>query len=156
VRFLLEMPRKDSVRSAAFNGGGTRVAVVASDGLVRLLPVPPLTAAGVGYPPAGLELEGHRGIVTSVAFAAASDRLLTGSYDGTVRVWQYDPGASAWTARSLPAGWPPGADTTTGHPKRVLTALWSCDDRYILVSLLGGELQARHTAWRRRDGHRAD
>ena len=169
VAFVLDMAKKDSVRSASFDSAGTRLAVVASDGLVRLFAVPPLTNAAVGYPAGGLELAGHRGIITSVAFSKCSDRLATGSYDGTVRIWRYDDLQQAWTARTLSAGFerpraadqpqlvqpddvpgvpasgPPVPDGAPrpddAKPIRVLLAMWTCDDARIVVSVLGGNLQ---------------
>ena len=150
VSFVLDMAKKDNVRSASFDNAGTRFAVVASDGVVRLFVVPPLTNAAVGYPASGLELIGHRGVVTSVAFSSSSERLVTGSYDGTVRLWRYDGVQGAWASQALQAGFPQPAAEDAGaapaapaKPLRVLVTVWTCDDAKVVVSVLGGALQVR-------------
>jgi WD40 repeat protein len=45
-------------------------------------------------------LEGHSGMVVNVSFSADAHQLASGSYDGTVRVWDVTRGTCLHTLRS--------------------------------------------------------
>ncbi|KAH7922058.1 WD40 repeat-like protein [Leucogyrophana mollusca] len=45
-----------------------------------------------GWPSLQLTIEGHRGVVASVAFSPGGERVASGSWDGTIRVWNAETG----------------------------------------------------------------
>jgi WD40 repeat protein len=84
---------------------GHRVILVI-DSLIEVWPVRP---DGTGSPQL---LRGHRSPIVSSALAAAGPHLVTGSYDGVVRVWDLDAGSShtVWTS-ARNAIWRVGLDS---------------------------------------------
>lgn len=66
------------VHGLAFSPDGTRLAI-AGDGT--------LTVWDLGLPTSGLELLGHDGAVTAVAYARDTGPIVSGGADGTVRFW---------------------------------------------------------------------
>ncbi|OIP77881.1 MAG: hypothetical protein AUK48_02975 [Oscillatoriales cyanobacterium CG2_30_44_21] len=63
-------------------------------------------------------LSGHTNLITSLAIAPASDRLVSGSYDNEVRLWQVSTGKLLQTLK--------------GHEDRVLGVAISADGKYIV------------------------
>ncbi|KAF9977388.1 Bromodomain and WD repeat-containing protein 3 [Actinomortierella ambigua] len=47
------------------------------------------------------QLEGHVGVVTSLCYSHSGDRILSGSVDGFVRIWQYDRQSKTWTSTAI-------------------------------------------------------
>ncbi|KAF9393168.1 Bromodomain and WD repeat-containing protein 3 [Podila verticillata] len=54
-----------------------------------------------GEPVLIAQLEGHRGVVTSLSYSRSGSRLLSGSVDGFVRIWKYDQQSKMWTSTAI-------------------------------------------------------
>ncbi|KAG0348099.1 Bromodomain and WD repeat-containing protein 3 [Podila humilis] len=54
-----------------------------------------------GEPVLIAQLEGHRGVVTSLSYSRSGSRLLSGSVDGFVRIWEYDQLSKMWTSTAI-------------------------------------------------------
>lgn len=87
---LADRPWK--TRALAFCGP-RRLAVGGTDNLIHILDLE--TSAEL------LVLRGHEGSVTSLAYDAARDSLISGSYDTTVRVWRLDGADDGMARRPL-------------------------------------------------------
>jgi WD40 repeat protein len=81
---ILNVPHDYSVRWAAFDQDGTNFATAAADGLVRVWSMDVLGKPFILKPT--LVLSGHEDEVTSVVYMG-DKRLVTGSLDHTVRLW---------------------------------------------------------------------
>lgn len=156
-----EGSKKARIRCVNISPGGARFAVGYEDGNVRLFLAPrrpgtddALPDVELMYPTTGLVLSGHRGYVTTVLWSEQGDRILSGSYDGTLRVWYFDMQMRAWNAVVLR----PGAETSTAAtatttaastattataaaaaaaapPSKVTTAQWASSDRLVIAAL---------------------
>lgn len=81
--------QKDEVRCYSFNFSGTRFCVGGTDGLVRLFAIDPDSGEVRGPVVLGQDGTGHTGHVTSVSHSNDGEMILSGSMDGTVRIWRY-------------------------------------------------------------------
>jgi Tol biopolymer transport system component/formylglycine-generating enzyme required for sulfatase activity len=79
----LEGPGGDAVRTVDISPNGATIATGWREGSVRLWSIDGSLL---------LELDGHRGDITSVAFSPDGRMVASGSEDGTVRVWNSDDG----------------------------------------------------------------
>ncbi|KAH8807357.1 WD40-repeat-containing domain protein [Xylogone sp. PMI_703] len=79
-------------------------------------------------------LYGHRGAVTSVAFSSDDTKIISGSWDGTVRIWDIKSGACV--------------KILDGGGSSVESVAVSADDRHIVSGLRNGGIQA----WDAKDG----
>ena len=66
-----------------------------------------------------LTLKGHAGFVTSAAFSPDGRRIVSGSFDNTIKVWDAEHGGSALL-------------TLKGHENYVTSAAFSPDGRSIV------------------------
>ncbi len=85
------------IQSLVWTHGGKRLATGHADNIIR-----PFTLAEAALTP-GPEMKGHTGPVTSLDAIAPGNQLLSGSTDGTVRIWNLDSGQST---KQLPHGSP--------------------------------------------------
>jgi WD40 repeat protein/serine/threonine protein kinase len=101
---LAVLPHGSVVYGIAFNPGGTRLAAGCADNTIRLWDVGvAVRAEGKEAPDAEVaELRGHDAYVHAVAWNPDGTRLLSGSGDGTVRVW--DSLSPQERARRTPEG----------------------------------------------------
>lgn len=78
------------VFEGAWSPGGTRFAVGTTDEVVHVYRVPPpsTTPCASGVPQLVATLRGHRHDVTSISWSNKGDALLSGSKDGTARLWR--------------------------------------------------------------------
>jgi hypothetical protein len=93
------------VLSTSWSPDGTFIATASADKLVRIFRADSaelmhevrlaarLLAVVHGYRPLGLQLHGHTSLVNSVAFSPDGLRLVSGSFDGTARIWFVANGA---------------------------------------------------------------
>jgi WD40 repeat protein len=79
-----------------FSPDGGTIAIASLDQRIELADAADLASRS--------ELLGHRGPVTSLAFAGAGHTLITGSTDGSVRVWDTVPPEPPKTRQELPPG----------------------------------------------------
>lgn len=82
--------QRDEVRCYSFTDSGTRFCVGSTDGYVRAFAVDPDSGQIRGPVLLG-DAEGpaHKGHVTSVSHSNDGERILSGSMDGTARIWRY-------------------------------------------------------------------
>ncbi|KAI8809768.1 hypothetical protein BJ742DRAFT_803620 [Cladochytrium replicatum] len=113
---------RDRVWCAGFNPTGTRFATGGDDGYVYLYCYLPSSFGGlrqselastdlhlveqedgVSHPVPKLlaTLEGHKDRIKDVSFSHRGDRILTGSKDGTARIWSFDGTLKKWTSICL-------------------------------------------------------
>lgn len=137
-------PVPPALLCASLSASAALLAAGASDGRVRLWPVRDSLAATAT--PAPTELAGHTGAVTCVAFARLSDALLSGSADGTSRLWLPDA-AHPRGRRELvlhARATPPDAARPSSARKTRLTVTfvcWTAEDRHALTALSDGAIQ---------------
>ena len=86
----IELAAPAEIRSIAWTRAGKQLAAGYADNLIRLYTIsdsaPPLLTAGA-------EIKGHTGPVTALdAIVTPANQLLSGSVDGTLRVWNLDNG----------------------------------------------------------------
>src|SRR5205807_97475 len=80
-------------------------------------PVPSTTPAALPIGTTLYTYRGHSGVVWSVAWSLDSKRIASGSFDGTVQVWDAADGSNVYTYR--------------GHSSLVDTIAWSPDGKRI-------------------------
>lgn len=90
---------------ASFSPSGTRIVTGSTDGILRLLKTPSKEEVARGSPLATLQpyiyyLEDHEGYVNCLHYASDGKSLLTGSWDGTVRLWTFNANVNSWTSES--------------------------------------------------------
>ncbi|KAI9320746.1 hypothetical protein BX666DRAFT_2017807 [Dichotomocladium elegans] len=71
-------------------------------------------------------LEGHNGSVTDLAYSHMGDRILSGSQDGTARVWAYKEDTERWESFD---------------PPRVTMITWTADDTLCIVATSHGDIK---------------
>uniref|UniRef100_A0A7S4BJ08 BRWD/PHIP N-terminal domain-containing protein n=1 Tax=Chrysotila carterae TaxID=13221 RepID=A0A7S4BJ08_CHRCT len=161
LRGVTAMPIKESANFEAFCGawspGGTRFAVGTTDCVVYLFrgarPAQhtPTPRAGDTSPVLVCTLRGHKHDVTSVAWSHAGDALVSGSKDGSARLWRFKnavPRAGRtlaaeatfpterWSSQLL------GSLPVDGAAVPVIGAVaWSCDDTLVLTSTSDAAIQ---------------
>ncbi|QDU73824.1 Serine/threonine-protein kinase PknD [Bremerella volcania] len=124
-------------RSLAASKSGARFAATSSDTGVRLWADIPLAELATTEP---RRLEGHSTEVTSAAFSANGERLVTGSFDGSLTVWFVDrPAASADMAgEEAPKGELHVQQFVPlkGHRKEISSIVFSPNSELLLTSSL--------------------
>ncbi|CAG8460827.1 9422_t:CDS:2 [Funneliformis caledonium] len=74
------------------------------------------------------DLDGHFRTVNSLEFAHGDNRLLSGSDDGTARIWRYNYLKQQWTSITLVV-----SDKTPESDCRVTAMRWSADDALVVL-----------------------
>lgn len=104
MKYYCKTLTRDSIRMAAFSPSGARIITGATDGVVRLLRTPSFDEVkrGSAFPtlqPYVYHLEEHEGSINCMAYSADATSFLTGSWDGTVRLWSFDGNVNNWVSR---------------------------------------------------------
>jgi WD40 repeat protein len=127
-----------SLLGGELSGAMTLLTVAASAAEARPVPPPP--------PEPGRELRrltGHGRTVTGVAFLPDGRRALSGSYDGTLRLWDVDAGTTLACLQSPNAGWVYAVAVSADGRFALscgddhLVRLWDLDSRTELRQLRG-------------------
>ena len=123
-----------------WSAGGVRFAIGTSDCNVHVF----RPRADGGAAPAWVAtLRGHRHDVTSLSWAAAGDRILSGSVDGTARLWSLKGEMVGRALASSSDGPPPErwSSTQLGRPPEEGVAVpivgqvaWTCDDKMVVAA----------------------
>jgi WD40 repeat protein len=148
--------RPTEVRALAVVGSGDQVASGEADAVIRIWPVAALAdpAAQEMLPAPQLELKGHAQAVTSLAAVPAlKDRLLSGSEDGRLRLWDTTTGMAIRdmgqeTPVTAVALRPDGRRAASIGPKSA--RLWNVEDGGLIAEIKGDYRRARDVA--RADG----
>lgn len=82
------------------------------------------------------DLDGHIRTVNSLEFAHGDSRLLSGSDDGTARIWRYDYFKQQWTSITLSV-----TDDAPDSDHRVTAMRWSVDDSLVILGDNKGKIR---------------
>jgi dipeptidyl aminopeptidase/acylaminoacyl peptidase len=116
----LEHPPQVRLNWAEFSRDGEWIVTASDDQLARLWKL------GAGSEPTPRLLSGHQGIVKSAVFDSTGGRVLTASFDTTVRIWD-----SVTGQRLLTLG---------PHPDAVQAAAFSPDGKRVAAACLDGSI----------------
>jgi WD40 repeat protein len=119
---------------------GTQVAVATDDNLIRTWPLPTPQAADAAAPQPIKQFAGHAARITSlVPIDAKATRLLSGSHDGTARIWD---AAGGNQVGSYDDGGPITAVAVRPDGKRIATAsefgrvkLWTAENNQLITEI---------------------
>jgi WD40 repeat protein len=140
VKFMCKITAKQEIRCCTFSQGGNRIIVGSTDGLIRMFLSEEKTSLLSNKevsisPPSLLILDAHEGHVTSVHCSYRGSRFVTGSWDGTARIWSFDQETAEWCSLCLPIYQDgPKFQANPEKRNRVLLVLWSFDDSKIITS----------------------
>ncbi|XP_051909419.1 PH-interacting protein [Hippocampus zosterae] len=117
---------------SSFSAGGMFLATGSTDHIIRVY------YFGSGQPEKISELESHTDKVDSIQFSHCSDRFVSGSRDGTARIWQLQP--QGWRSilldmqTKLPGKYnpPPLEDKVT--KLKVTMVAWDCHDSTVITA----------------------
>ncbi|KAK9727984.1 hypothetical protein K7432_001390, partial [Basidiobolus ranarum] len=141
---------RDEARCCSFNKTGTQFAVAGTDGFVRVIStihpcenelsdVSPEERKNLissiqsrfpifAEPRLTAQLDGHQGCVTTLIYSHSGKQLLSGSIDGTARIWTFDSIQNTWSSIILDVrddlkdeGQPDAPPTQAGDPIVVST-----------------------------------
>ncbi len=122
------------VESAAISADGTRAALGLSGGALRIFDT------RSGSPTAiGLSEHAHDNVIQSVAFSPDGRHIVTGSYDGTIKLWGASDGSLVWSAApQLGDVWcvrwnPDGSRLAAGGRDRSVRILDAANGRELLA-----------------------
>jgi WD40 repeat protein len=129
------------VNGIAMVNGGKEIASADADNTVRIWPLPAGLAPAEAQKPVK-ELKGHGGPVTAIDSQLPDGKvILSGSQDGSVRVWNYD---NAQETRKMDHGGPVTAVAIRPDGKRLASAgannaakLWNAENGQVIVELKG-------------------
>ncbi|XP_076307639.1 PH-interacting protein-like [Tachypleus tridentatus] len=118
---------------SSFSSGGVFLATGSTDHHVRVYNI-----LGNGDPEKIMELEGHSDRVDSLQFSNKSSRFISGSKDGTARIWWYE--RQKWNTICLKMTTKlPGFPTDEGEDiklkLRVTMVGWSLDDSLVITAV---------------------
>uniref|UniRef100_UPI00358F1ABD PH-interacting protein-like n=1 Tax=Myxine glutinosa TaxID=7769 RepID=UPI00358F1ABD len=128
-----ERPRPGvQILCSSFSSGGMFLATGSTDHVIRVYYL------GCDQPAKVAELEDHVDKVDSIQFSWAGDRFVSGSRDGTARVWQYR--RQAWRNVLLDMSTKlPGSATPMAEDKvlklRVTMVSWDQQDRTVITAV---------------------
>lgn len=102
MKYYCKTLSRDTIRLASFSPSGKRIVTGATDGIIRLLATPSKEDVdrGLSFPslqPYVYYLEDHQGYVNCLHFSAKGIEFITGSWDGTVRLWSFEE--ERWAAK---------------------------------------------------------
>ncbi|XP_043557145.1 bromodomain and WD repeat-containing protein 1 isoform X2 [Chiloscyllium plagiosum] len=117
---------------SSFSVGGMFLAAGSSDHMIRIYYI------GSGTPEKISELESHLDKVDSIQFSNNGDRLVSGSRDGTARIWQYQ--YQEWKSILLDMGAQlPGISSCPGDDKvtklKVTMVAWDRHDDNVITAV---------------------
>lgn len=128
---------------SSFSPGGVFLATGNTDHVVRMYSLHGPAPSKIG------ELEAHTDIVDSIQYSNYGTRFVSGSKDGTARIWRHSSG-SHWVHIVLPVGTklPEPASSSVLAPSascrdnkaslnklKVTMVCWSLDDRYVMTAV---------------------
>ncbi|XP_038078010.1 bromodomain and WD repeat-containing protein 3-like isoform X2 [Patiria miniata] len=118
----------------SFSPGGAFLAAGSSDATIRMY------MFGSNGPEKQCELEAHTDRVDSIDFCHSSERFVSGSKDGTARIWRYE--RQEWRSILLnmdvriPGAKTPGIDDSNKIMKHRVTMVgWDLDDRRVVTAV---------------------
>ncbi|XP_065837497.1 bromodomain and WD repeat-containing protein 3-like isoform X2 [Oscarella lobularis] len=130
-KFVEKRKPSDQLLCSAFSPGGSFLVTGGTDHVVRIYRVNPPPSQQIA------ELEGHTENVLSAVFSHHGDRFLTGSHDGTARVWQFRAGRWESDVLSLYQR-KDKDDDDLGNIKavklKVTVISWTVNDRFVVTA----------------------
>ncbi|KAL5266105.1 hypothetical protein ACHWQZ_G006681 [Mnemiopsis leidyi] len=128
ITFYERVRSADKLLSSSFSTGGTVLAVGSSDGDIFTYSV----RGELGLPVKDQTLEGHSAMVITLTFAKRSLRFVSGSKDGTVRIWTRNSGV--WDQVVCSARTRVVTDRDPKEQIDVLFSQWSNNENRVLAS----------------------
>lgn len=128
VKFIEKSRAGAQMLCSSFSPGGVFLAAGSSDHVVRVYFVH-------GRSPEKIcELEAHTERVDSICYSNTGERFVTGSCDGTARIWRYD--RQEW--KSIVLNMATTLQPTTEEDKHkygVTMVAWNANDRYVITAV---------------------
>lgn len=109
------------IKCASMSPGGTRVVTGHMDGRALVWSMNPLKIIQI--------IEGHNSEISCIAWSHSGGKFFTGSYDGSLRVYEMEKNSGWKCTQSI------NVSEGTRGSHRVLTAIWSLDDEYIIATI---------------------
>ena len=141
-KFLCRTAIRHGIQCCTFTQGGFRIIVGSTDGFIRMIRtdceqnVTTNKNLPIGPPDFNL-FEQHEGNVSSVHCSYRDGRFVTGSWDGTARIWSFDKVSLLWTSQQLDVyrdGPKFQTNPDADQRNKVLLVLWSIDDTKVITS----------------------
>ncbi|XP_022081938.1 PH-interacting protein-like isoform X2 [Acanthaster planci] len=134
IRFQERSRAGSQMLCLSFSPGGAFLAAGSSDASIRVY------MFGSNGPEKQCELEAHTDRVDSIDFCHSSERFVSGSKDGTARIWRYD--RQEWRSILLnmdvriPGAKTPGIDDSNKIMKHRVTMVgWDLEDRRVVTAV---------------------
>ncbi len=139
MKYYCKTLTRDTIRLASFSPSGTRIVVGATDGIIRLLrtPAKDTIVRGDTFPtlqPYIYYLEDHEGYVNCIHFSMDGTEFITGSWDGTVRLWSFDEGSFSWKSECY-SSYDHFPSDNIGRGRKVTMISFARNDEIILTAV---------------------
>jgi WD40 repeat protein len=124
----------------SFSAGGSFLAAGSNDHVIRVYFFDIDDKTGLRDPIKVCELESHSNFVDSIQYANRSARFLSGSKDGTAKIWKYEN--LKWKAKNIDATVTLAKSDLNNSPSlfdickkaTVTMVTWNCDDSLVVTA----------------------
>ncbi|KAK3098508.1 hypothetical protein FSP39_020204 [Pinctada imbricata] len=132
VKFIERSRAGAQMLCSSFSPGGVFLATGSADHVIRVYFLHGTTPEKI------CELEAHTECVDSICYSNTSERFVSGSRDGTARIWRYH--RQEWRAIVLNMSAKLGCEVkqepdSSKNKDRVTMVMWSVDDTYVVTAV---------------------